>query len=175
MLIRHCLKDHTRETIGFGKRRQHSIYRLAIFLVWRNYIKLRREKRCRSTPAMLLGLTKRALTEQQILAKRLFVSQIELPPLHGDYYWRRVKTRPLAVNRGHELRYDEHKDGYAVRSAGNDGQFDTRDDLVHRGVRDLRSTTVRDHRSTTVRDLRSQTVRDYRSNSVRIIDLRRGR
>jgi len=82
MLIRHCLKDHTRETIGFGKRRQHSIYRLAIFLVWRNYIKLRREKRCRSTPAMLLGLTERALTEQEILAKR-----------------------PLPVNLGHELRY----------------------------------------------------------------------
>ena len=105
MLIRHCLKDHTRETIGFGKRRQHSIYRLAIFLVWRNYIKLRREKRCRSTPAMLLGLTERALKEQEILAKRLFVSQIELLPLHEDYYWRRVKTRPLAVNRGHTLRY----------------------------------------------------------------------
>jgi hypothetical protein len=105
MLLRHCLKDHTRETIAFGKRRQHSIYRLAIFVVWRNYIKRRRERRCRSTPAMLLGLLTRALTEPEVLARRLFVAHLELSARWEDYYWRRVKTRPLAVNRRHELAY----------------------------------------------------------------------
>ncbi len=105
MLIRHCLKDHTRETIAFGKRRQHSMYRLAIYLVWRNTIKLRREKRCRQTPAMVLGLLARRLTEQEVLERRLFVSQVELPPLWQDYYWRRVPTRVLKVNRTHELKY----------------------------------------------------------------------
>ena len=105
MLIRHCLKDHTRETIAFGKRRQHSVYRMAIFLVWRNYIKMRREKRCRMTPAMLVGLTNRPLREEDILSRRLFVKQIELPQLWADYYWRRIRTRALPVNRGHELAY----------------------------------------------------------------------
>ncbi len=105
MLLRHCLKDHTRETIAFGKRRQHSIYRLAIFLVWRNTIKLRREKRCWSTPAMQIGIATKPLTEEEVLSRRLFVSHIELPPLWDDYYWRRVETRPLKVNRRHKLTY----------------------------------------------------------------------
>ena len=105
MMIRHCLKDHTRETIAFGKRRQHSMYRLAIYLVWRNYIKLRRERRCRQTPAMVVGLVDRRLTEEDVLARRLFVSQVELPPLWEEYYWRRVKTRVLKVNREHTLKY----------------------------------------------------------------------
>ena len=105
MMIRHCLKDHTRETIAFGKRRQHSMYRLAIYLVWRNYIKLRRERRCQETPAMVLGLLDRRLTEQDVLGRRLFVNHYELPPLWEDYYWRRVKTRVMKVNRGHELKY----------------------------------------------------------------------
>ena len=104
MLIRHCLKDHTRETIAFGKRRQHSIYRLAIFQVWRNYIKLRRERRCLMTPAMQIGLLDRALTEEEVQARRLFVSQTVLTAAWEDYYWRRVVTRPLAVNRLHELK-----------------------------------------------------------------------
>ena len=105
MLIRHCLKDHTRETIAFGKRRQHSIYRLAVFLVWRNYIKLRRERRCLQTPAMRIGLLDQALTEEEVQARRLFVSQVEMTEAWTEYYWRRVETRPLAVNRRHELRF----------------------------------------------------------------------
>lgn len=105
LLLRHCLKDHTRETIAFAKRRANSVYRVAIMLVWRNYVKLRREKRCRHTPAMLLGLTDRPLTEEEILGRRLFVSRIPLPPSWEAYYWRRVRTRALPVNREHELRY----------------------------------------------------------------------
>jgi len=105
MLIRHCLKDQTRETIAFGKRGQHSLYRFAIFVVWRNYIKLRRERRCRETPAMMLGLGDRRLTEEDVLSKRMFVQHTKLTPMWGDYYWRRVETRALPVNRGHELKY----------------------------------------------------------------------
>jgi transposase-like protein len=105
MLLRHCLKDHTRETIAFGRRRQHSIYRLAVFTVWRNCMKLRREKRCRSTPAMLVGLVERLLGAADVLARRLFVTQFRLPALWDDYYWRRVQTRALVVNRGHALTY----------------------------------------------------------------------
>jgi transposase-like protein len=105
MLLRHCMKDHTRETIAFGRRRQHSIYRMAVFQVWRNCMKLRRERRCQATPAMLVGVLGEVLTATQVLIKRLFVSHFTLPALWDDYYWRRVRTRALAVNRGHELKY----------------------------------------------------------------------
>jgi len=105
LLLRHCLKDHTRETIAFGRRRQHSIYRMAVFTVWRNCMKLRREKRCLATPAMLVGRLERPLKAPDVLQKRLFVSHVQLPPLWDDYYWRRVPTRALAVNRRHELTY----------------------------------------------------------------------
>jgi hypothetical protein len=43
-LIRHCQSGHKRETIAFAKRRAASAERLAIFVVWRNYMKGRREK-----------------------------------------------------------------------------------------------------------------------------------
>lgn len=105
LLLRHCQKNHTRETIGFSKRRQESAYRLAILLVWRNCIKWRWEKRCRQTPAMVVGLLQRRLTEQEVLVRRLFVSQVELCERWRDYYWRRVPTVAQGVNRRHELKY----------------------------------------------------------------------
>ena len=42
---------------------------------------------------------------KEVLSRRLFVSRVELPELWEDYYWGRVVTRPLGVNRGHELIY----------------------------------------------------------------------
>jgi transposase-like protein len=105
LLLRHCLKNHTRETIAFSKRRQESAYRLAILLVWRNCIKRRWEKRCRWTAAMELGLLDRPLTAEEVLERRLFVSRIELCTVWRDYYWRRVVTVAQAVNRRHELKY----------------------------------------------------------------------
>jgi hypothetical protein len=105
LLVRHCLKNHTRETIAFSKRRQESAYRLVILLVWRNCIKRRWEKRCRQTPAMLLGLLDRVMTVEEVLERRLFVSRIAVPGRWGDYYWRRVVTVAQGVNRRHELRY----------------------------------------------------------------------
>jgi hypothetical protein len=39
MLLRHSSANHKRETIAWSKRRQASAERLAVFLVWRNYMK----------------------------------------------------------------------------------------------------------------------------------------
>jgi hypothetical protein len=55
--------------------------RMAIFLVWRNDIELRRKWRCRATPAMLKGLTDHPLTEEEVRSTRLSVWHLELPPL----------------------------------------------------------------------------------------------
>lgn len=105
LLIRHCQKNHTRETIAFSRRRQSSAERLAVLLVWRNYVKWRFEKRCRETPAMLLGLVTRPLEHEEILARRLFPSVVELPERWRQYYWRGVTTPVLGKNRRHRLRY----------------------------------------------------------------------
>jgi hypothetical protein len=105
LLIRHCEKNHTRETIGFSKRRQGSAERLAVLMVWRNYVKRRFEKRCRKTPAMIVGLVKRALGYGEILSRRLFPSLVALPDRWRQYYWRLVSTPVLGLNRRHQRRY----------------------------------------------------------------------
>ena len=39
-----------------------------------------------------------------MLRRRLFVSQIALPPRWQEYYWGRVETPALGINRRHELK-----------------------------------------------------------------------
>jgi transposase-like protein len=105
MFIRHCSANHRRETIAFAKRRQGAAERLAVFVVWKNWVKRRWEKRCRQTPAMLLGLAKEVMQFEEILARRLFPTHHPLPPRWQEYYWRRVETTALEVNRKHALKF----------------------------------------------------------------------
>ena len=104
-LIRHSGADHKRETIAHAKRRQSSIERLFVFLVWRNYAKWFSERRRDVTPAMELGLTSRRLRVEDLLASRRFPHRIDLPPCWVPYYWRRVRSREITNNREHRLRY----------------------------------------------------------------------
>ncbi len=106
LLIRHCNANHRRETIAWSKRRQASAERLAILLVWRNYMKSRREKeRGSPTPAMVRGMMEERLEIEGLLAKRLFRTHVDLPPRWAEYYDRSVRTRGLARERRHELSY----------------------------------------------------------------------
>jgi transposase-like protein len=104
MVLRHGSKNHTRETIAFSKRRQQSSDRLAVFTVWRNCVQWRRVKQPGQTPAMVAGWCETKLDPREILTRRLFVSQIELPPRWQEYYWGRVQTPVLGVNRHHALK-----------------------------------------------------------------------
>ena len=104
-LIRHSQANHRRETLAWSKRRQSSADRLAMLLVWRNYVKWRWEKRCRQTPAMLKGLLGQRWSVADVLRERLFRSRIELPARWAAYYEHRVQTVALGFNRRHELRY----------------------------------------------------------------------
>lgn len=105
LLIRHSSANHKRETIAWSKRRQSSCERLAILLVWRNYMKRRREKvRGSPTPAMERGLLDRPLEIVELLRVRLFRTQLELPPRWAEYYDRKVETPVLGRNRRHELK-----------------------------------------------------------------------
>ncbi len=106
MLLRHSSANHRRETIAWSKRRQASAERLAVFLVWRNYLKGRTEKaRGSPTPAQARGTLARRPSVKELLACRLFAGLTALPARWAEYYWRRVKTRALPRQRSHELRY----------------------------------------------------------------------
>lgn len=106
LLIRHCGANHRRETLASNKRRQSSAERLAIFLVWRNYIKGRREKvRGSPTPAMARGMTRHRYTVDDVLAARIFRASVALPPRWDLYYKRAVRTRALGPHREHTLKY----------------------------------------------------------------------
>jgi hypothetical protein len=105
MLIRHSQANHRRETIAASKRRQGSADRLAVFLVWRNYVKYRWEKRCRQTPAMLKGMLDRPWRVADVLKERLFRTRIALSGRWDQYYRRAVLTPALPNNRRHQLTY----------------------------------------------------------------------
>lgn len=105
LLIRHCSGCHKRETIASVKRRQSSALRLATFLVWRNYVKMRWEKKCTTTPAMEAGIFDRALTPGDILVARYFPSRVRPRGRWREYYWGEVVTPAIGVNRKHELSY----------------------------------------------------------------------
>jgi len=103
--MRHCCANHRRETIAFSRRRQDSAYRLSVFIVWKNFEKRRWEKKCTQTPAMLIGLTDRVLTCNDILDRRLFPAHYQLPPSWQNYYRRQVLTPVIQNNLHHELKY----------------------------------------------------------------------
>ena len=107
MLLRHSSANHKRETIAFSKRRQGALYRLAIWTVWRNYIKDRSENRRVGTPAMALGLTRRRMTVGEVLAKRYFPGGANISGWLSRCYFGRIGTRAMPGCR-------EHQNSYAI-------------------------------------------------------------
>ena len=105
LLIRHSDANHKRETIAFPKRRQMASWRLWAMLVWRNYMKWVSERKRSDTPAMRLGIFQRRLRVPALLRRRLFVTQVRLPPRWQRYYWGRTVTRLIPHGREHRLRY----------------------------------------------------------------------
>ena len=108
LLLRHGSANHRRETIAFSKRRQSAMERVAVFAVWRNYVKKRREKESwpAQTAAMAAGILDRALTWKQILKRRLFPHRSSLPRAWVAYYWGHVKTQVMGDQQTcHSLMY----------------------------------------------------------------------
>ena len=106
LLIRHAQANHRRETIAFSKRRQAALERLAVFTVWRNAIKSRREKVPGETAAMAAGVASRPLEWEDVFASRAIPRREELPGSWWSYYWGRVRTAVFGANqREHRLKY----------------------------------------------------------------------
>jgi len=101
MLLRHSSANHKRETIAFSKRRQGAMYRLAIWTVWRNYIKDRSENRRVGPPAVALGLIEQALTVGEVLSRRRFPHRIGLEGWMSRCYFGRIATRAIRTCRIH--------------------------------------------------------------------------
>jgi len=106
LLLRHGQANHRRETIAFSKRRQGALERLAVFVVWRNAIKSRREKAPGETAAMAAGILKAPLDWTAVLRRRLFPHGEELPGSWWTYYWGRARTAAMgSTQRQHTLKY----------------------------------------------------------------------
>ncbi len=105
LLIRHSSANHKRETIAFSKRRQSAAERLCVLIVWRNYLKPFSERKRDATPAQRLGLLRRKLSVEEVLAERLFPTRVGLPERWADYYWRRIPTRRIPNGRIHNRKY----------------------------------------------------------------------
>ena len=105
LLIRHVSSNHKRETIAFSKRRQGALERMAVLQVWRNFRKRVSERKTDSvTPAQALGLAKRLLLPEEILARRLFPTRVPLPEPLRRYYFREVPTRQIPNGTRHDLK-----------------------------------------------------------------------
>jgi transposase-like protein len=106
LLLRHTGANHKRETIAFSKRRQGALYRAALWLVWRNYVKARSERRRDAPPGVVLGVVARAWSAQDLLRTRRFPWRE--PRLRGwiaRCYEARIATRCLPVYRVHRAKY----------------------------------------------------------------------
>ncbi len=106
LLLRHGQAGHRRETIAFAKRRQGALERVAIFAVWRNFIKSQREKKPGPTAAMRAGLLDRPLGWPELLEWRRFPRSHLLPGPWWSAYWRQIRTLALGERQTtHNLKY----------------------------------------------------------------------
>ena len=105
LLLRHSSANHKRETIAFSKRRQGALYRMAIFAVWRNYVKSTSENRRDEPPGVTIGVIGKRLTVRKVLKTRLVPRKRELSPWLERCYWGRIPTRRLPRIRVHEARF----------------------------------------------------------------------
>jgi hypothetical protein len=105
LLIRHGGANHKRETIAYSKRRACAAERLAIFMVWRNWLRPASIQQGGDTPAMRLGLIDHRVEVKELLARRYFPSLIELPKRWSEYYAKSIVTRASSNARTHALKY----------------------------------------------------------------------
>jgi transposase-like protein len=105
LLIRHTGANQKRETIAFSKRRQGALYRLAIWVVARNYLRPASVRRKLPPPGVAVGAIARPWSVRDVLRTRLLPWRFELPGWMGECYFGRIPTRRMARCRAHTLQY----------------------------------------------------------------------
>ena len=106
-LLRHSQAAHRRETIAFGRRVGSLMERLFLFVVWRNLVKNRSERRPRhGTSAMQAGITPARWTWRDVFRKRLFPWHApSLPKAWRCIYRRKVRTPGTPPQKVHAPRF----------------------------------------------------------------------
>jgi len=103
-LLRHSQAHHRRETIAFGRRLNAALERGFLFLIWRNLVKGRSERKPdRSTPAMALKLTDSPWDWSRVLSRRIFPAHLRVPERWLTIYRRDLVTTMLGNNTRHSL------------------------------------------------------------------------
>jgi transposase-like protein len=105
LLIRHASSNHKRETIAYSKRRVCAAERLALFLVWRNWMRPYSILKKGETPAMRLGISDHEVSFEELVDRRYFPTRIALPVRWKEYYRKTVRTRAIPRQRVHALKY----------------------------------------------------------------------
>ena len=105
LLLRHTGANHKRETIAFSKRRQGALYRAAIFMVWRNYVKPFSEQRRDDPPGVKIGVLEERATVRELLSTRLMPWRFALRGWLERCYFGRIPTRRIARCRAHTCQY----------------------------------------------------------------------
>jgi transposase-like protein len=105
LLLRHASANHKRETIAFSKRRQGALYRAAVWMVWRNYVKWSSEKRRDPPPGVAVGAIGKGWTVENVLAQRELPWRGELSGWLEQCYFGRIPTRRLPGARTHRRTY----------------------------------------------------------------------
>lgn len=106
-MVRHSCANQKRETIAWSKSIASAIARMWVFVVWRNHVKWRTERRRGETPAMRAGASPQRVSVKRLLSERLFPWRIKLPAAWADHYWGRIPTRRIPNGQQHTLRYAE--------------------------------------------------------------------
>jgi len=79
---------------------------MAIFVVWRNYVKPVSERRRNAPPGVAMGVIERPLRVEEIVGRRLFVHHARLKGWLARCYAGRIPTRCLTGGGSiHERRY----------------------------------------------------------------------
>jgi len=105
-ILRHTIAHHRRETIAFARRVEGVLERGFLTAIWRNFVKLRSERRPDGgTPAMRLALTDARWSWQRVLSRRLFPTKTELPQGWDDVYWRALRWPDPTRMKPHELKH----------------------------------------------------------------------
>ena len=101
-LLRHSQAHHRRETIAFGRRSNAVLERIALMVVWRNFVKRVSERRNDAeTPATRVGVAARLWSWGDVLARRRFPGLVRLPEGWSTIYRRGWITPAVGRNLPH--------------------------------------------------------------------------
>ena len=105
LLLRHVQSNQKRETIAFSKRRQAGLEKAWSWALYRNFMAPRHVKSADPSPAAQAGFARRALTYDQVFARRVLPDEVPLPEPWQRQIRRDIETRAFRNNHRHRLKF----------------------------------------------------------------------